>query len=58
MVGISEEDLNAEVVSEVALGKAFHSGLGADGHEDGRLNGAVGRVEETSPGTGVRALGD
>ena len=58
MVGVGEEDLDAEVFGEIALGESFDGGLGADGHEDGSFDFAVGGVEEPGAGTGLGALGD
>ncbi len=47
MIGVAEENANAEIVEQVALREAFDRGLGADGHKDGRRDGAVRRMENT-----------
>jgi len=57
VVGVGEEDGDGEIVGEVALAKSFNRGLGADGHENGGFDGAVGGVEETGAGAGVGAFG-
>ena len=48
----------AEVGCEVALIESFDGGLGADGHEDWRLDAAVGGVEEAGASACSGALGD
>lgn len=58
MIGIREQDPDAELFGEVALREAFDRGLRAYRHEDRGLDGAVRRVEQTSPRTGEGALGD
>jgi len=44
MIGVGEKDFRAELF-ERFLGQAFDRGLRAHGHEEGRLDGAVGRRE-------------
>jgi hypothetical protein len=58
MVRIGEQDLHTQVVGEVALSQALDGGLRANGHEDRRLNGSVGSVQETGAGPGVRTFGN
>ncbi len=58
MIGIGEQDFDAEVVREVALVEAFDRGLGTDGHENRGLDGAVGSVENARASAGGGALGD
>ena len=57
MVGVGQQDADAEIFGEIALGQSFDGGLRADGHEDGRFDGAVGGVQKTGAGAGVGALG-
>ena len=57
MIGVGEEDLNAEIFSEIALGEPFDCGLRADRHEDRRFDGAVSRVKKAGAGASTRALG-
>lgn len=56
VIGVAEDDGGLEFVVEVALGEAFNGALGADGHEDGGGDVAVGGVEDTGPGFGFRTL--
>ena len=58
VIGVGEDDFGAEVLGEIALREAFDGGLGADGHEDGSFDIAVGGVEDAGAGAGVGAFGD
>ena len=58
VVGIGQQDGDAKILGQIALGKAFDGGLGADGHEYRRFDGAVRRMEQSGAGTGMRAFGD
>ena len=58
VVGVGEEDFDAEVVGEVALVESFDGGLGANGHEDRGLDDTVRGVEEAGAGARGGALGD
>ena len=58
VVGVGQQDADAEFFGEVALGQALDRGLGADGHEDGGFDGSVGRVQQPGAGAGLGALGD
>src|SRR5690625_3215484 len=55
MVGISENDLSAEVV-ELSRGHAFHRSLGSDRHENRCLDLPVPRSQHAGPG-GSRCFG-
>jgi len=55
VVGVGEHDTRAQL-GEVARLHALHRGLGADGHEAGRLDVAVRRLEARDPGTPVARL--
>ncbi len=57
VIGIAEEDLDVEILGEVALGEALDGGLGADGHEDGRADIAVRGMQYPGAGPGDGALG-
>ena len=57
MIGVGEDDLGVQLVGQVALGEAFDGGLRADRHEDRRLDGAVGGVEQAGARAGVGAFG-
>ena len=58
MIGVGQQDPDAEILGEVALGEAFDGGLRADRHEDGGFDGPVRGVEQAGAGAGVRAFGD
>jgi hypothetical protein len=58
MVGVGEDDLRAEFLGEVALRETFDGGLSAYGHEDGRLDVAVGGMKDAGAGAGDGALGE
>ena len=57
VIGIGEQDLDVEILGEVALGQSLDRGLRADGHEDGRLDVAVRGMEQAGAGAGVGTLG-
>ena len=57
MIGIRQQDADAEVLGQVALAETFDGGLRAHRHKYGGFDGAVSRVEQSRPGSGVRALG-
>jgi len=57
MIGVGEDDAGVKIAGEVALGDAFDGGLGADGHEDRRLDDAVVGVEESGASASGGALG-
>ena len=46
VIGIAQDDLGIEIVQQIARQDAFDGPLGADGHENRRLDIAVGRVED------------
>ena len=58
MVGVGEQDFDAEVVGEVALIETLDGGLGADGHEDRGFDDAVRGVEQAGAGAGGGTFGD
>jgi hypothetical protein len=58
MIGVGEQNLDPEVVREITLGQPLDSRLRADGHEDGRFDSSVRRVEKPGASAGVRAFGD
>ena len=57
MIGIGQQDLDAEILGEVALGESFDRGLRADRHEYRRFDGAMRGVEQAGARAGLRALG-
>ena len=57
MIGVGQQDLDAEILGQVALAEAFDRSLRPHRHEDRCLDGPVGRVEQPGAGAGVRALG-
>jgi hypothetical protein len=57
VVRVGEDDFGVEIVDEIAWRQAFDCALGADGHEDGGFDGAVGGVEEASARAGLGAGG-
>jgi len=57
VVGVCQDDLGVEVL-EIALVEGFDGRLGADGHEHGGLDIAVGGVEDAGAGAGSGALGE
>lgn len=56
VVGIAEDDLCAELDELFGVDR-FYGALGADGHEDGRLDLAVGKIECAAAGGGMGAGG-
>ena len=52
VVGVPEHDLGPQV-AQLSGHHGLHRGLRADGHEDGRLDRAVGRLEHPSAGGAV-----
>ena len=58
MIGVGQQDADAEIFGQVALGEPFDRGLGAHGHEDGGFDGAVGRMQQAGAGARSGALGD
>ena len=56
VVGIPEDDLRAEL-GELIRVDGFYGALRADGHEDGRLDFAVGKIERAAAGSGIRTGG-
>jgi len=57
VIGVGEQDLDAQILREVALGEAFHGGLGADRHEHRGIDDAVRGVETARARTGDGAFG-
>ena len=57
VVGIGEQNLDAEFSGEVAFGQALDCGLRPDRHENRRSDGPVRGVEQARPRPGARALG-
>jgi hypothetical protein len=57
MVGVGQQDFDAEIFGEVALGESFDGGLGADRHEYGGFDGDMGGVKESRARAGFGALG-
>ena len=57
MIGVAEEDAGVEIVGQVALRESLDGGLGADRHEDRRLDIPVRRVQYSGAGARDRALG-
>ncbi len=58
VIGVGEQDFDAEIGGEVALVEPFDGGLGADGHEDRGLDGSMRRVQQTGAGAGGGTFGD
>src|SRR5205823_5251891 len=58
VIGVRQQDLDAQLFGEVALSEAFDGGLGADGHEYRRFDRAVRGVEPAGARAGLRALGE
>src|ERR1019366_9183813 len=58
VVGVGQQNGDAQIFGQVALGQAFDCGLRADGHEYRRFDDAVRRMEQSGAGAGVRAFGD
>ena len=57
MIGVGEEDLDAEVLGEVALAESFDGGLRSHRHEYRGFDGPVRGVEQSSPRAGLWAFG-
>ena len=57
VVGVVEHDLGAQGGNRVGQ-QALDGTLGANGHEDGRVDVAVGRVEDAGPGMRIGVLGE
>ena len=57
VVSIRQHDLGVQLGGQVALHHAFHRGLRADGHEDGRLDNSMRGVDQAGAGASVGALG-
>ena len=55
-MGVREDYLRAQLVSQVALLDAFHGSLRAHGHEYGRFDGPMRRVQDSGARPGYRAL--
>jgi len=51
MIGVTEDDLSAEF-AEFARVDGFDAALGADGHEDGSVDDAMGSGEAAAAGFG------
>jgi len=58
MIRIGQQNADAQVVGEVALGEPFDGGLRAHRHEDRGFNGAMRRVKQARARAGMRAFGD
>ena len=58
VVGVGQQDRNAEIFGQIALGEPFDRGLGADRHEDRCFDGPVRRMQQSRAGTGVGAFGN
>lgn len=56
MIRIGEDDLRVQV-EQIARGERFDGRLGADGHEDGSFDDAVGGVQQAGARAGFRTLG-
>jgi len=48
VVGVAEDDTGADLL-KVLRSQALNSALGADRHEDGRLDRAMGGLQDTTP---------
>ncbi len=46
VIGVAEDNARGSFFSDLRGGQALDRGLGADGHEDGGFDDAVGRLEE------------
>ena len=57
MIGVGEQETNAQVFAEIALGQPFDCGLRAHGHEDRCFDGSVRGVEQAGARTCCAALG-
>ena len=57
VVGVVEHDLGAQGGNRVGQ-QALDGAFGANGHKDGRVNVAVGGVEDTGPGMRAGILGE
>ena len=57
VVGIRENDFGVEIFFELPGHQAFDRRLGADGHEYGGFDDAVGGMEQAGAGTGLGTLG-
>ena len=51
VVGVAEDELRADVLKD-GLGDGLDGALGADGHEDGGIYGAVGQVKAGATSAG------
>ena len=58
VIGIGQQDLDAQILGQVALGEALDGSLRTDGHENGSFNGAVRCVEQAGASARVGAFGD
>ena len=56
VVGVGEQHLDAQPL-QVVLGDALDGAGGADGHEHGRFDNSVWRVQQTRPRSGGRVGG-
>ena len=57
VISVGQQDLHAKLF-QIALRKAFHRGLRTDGHENGRFDCPVWRVEQAGARAGSGALGE
>ena len=57
MIGVGQQDLHTQLF-QIALCKPFHRGLRADGHENGRFDRPMWRVEQPGARAGSGALGE
>ena len=58
MVGVGQQDRNAEILSQIALGEPFDRGLGTDQHEDRSFDSPVRRMQQSRACTSVGAFGN
>ena len=58
VVGIAEDNLGLHIVLQRDLAHGLHGAGGAHRHENGRFDGAVGRLEQAGAGLGGGVLGE
>jgi hypothetical protein len=57
VIGVGQQDANVQVLGQIPLSQTFDGGLRSHGHEYGRVDGSMRRVQHPGARTGLVALG-
>jgi hypothetical protein len=58
VIGVGQQDADAEILVEIARTEAFDCRLRTDRHENGRFDSPMGGMEQPGARTGRRTLGN